>query len=88
VAEGGPQALALISQQPCDVVLLDIQMPGMSGLEVLQVLRQTYAPVQLPIIEASEKPCRSGRGGKEVALKEQQVFPSCSTYVLRCLMFA
>ena len=55
VAEHGPQALALIFQHPFDLVLLDVEMPAMSGLEVLQVLRGTYAPTQLPIIMVTAK---------------------------------
>ncbi len=39
-ASNGPDALALLAAQPFDVVLLDIQMPGMTGVEVLQHLRQ------------------------------------------------
>lgn len=50
VAAGGRQALELLEQQPFDAVLLDIEMPEMSGLEVLKTLRRTYPPSQLPII--------------------------------------
>jgi len=35
------QALAFIDEQPYDVVLTDISMPGLSGLELLSHLRQT-----------------------------------------------
>ncbi|MBC7896177.1 MAG: response regulator transcription factor [Cytophagaceae bacterium] len=38
-ASDGPTALALIAQEAPDVVLLDITMPGMSGLEVVRTLR-------------------------------------------------
>lgn len=38
-AEDGPQALDLIEQERPDVVLLDIEMPEMSGLEVLKAIR-------------------------------------------------
>jgi diguanylate cyclase (GGDEF)-like protein/PAS domain S-box-containing protein len=55
VAEDGQRALALIAQQPFDLVLLDIEMPVMSGLDVLKVLRATYAPTQLPIIMVTAK---------------------------------
>jgi DNA-binding response OmpR family regulator len=37
------------------VVLLDIMMPGIDGLEVLRILRETYSQDQLPIIMVSAK---------------------------------
>jgi diguanylate cyclase (GGDEF)-like protein/PAS domain S-box-containing protein len=49
-AEDGPQALAILEQQPPDIVLLDLTLPGMDGLEVLRRLRQRYLPTQLPVI--------------------------------------
>jgi two-component system response regulator PilR (NtrC family) len=41
VAATAEQALAFIDDQPYDVVLTDISMPGLSGLELLGHLRQT-----------------------------------------------
>lgn len=40
VAANGPEALATIEEARPDLVLLDLRMPGMSGLEVLQRLRE------------------------------------------------
>lgn len=37
-AASGTEALELVSQQPCDVVLLDVRMPGMDGIEAAQHL--------------------------------------------------
>ena len=39
-AEGGAEALQLFNEQAFDIVLMDIQMPGMSGLEATALLRQ------------------------------------------------
>ena len=37
---GGPEALRLMKEQPPDFVLLDLEMPGMNGIEVLQEIRK------------------------------------------------
>ncbi|HXM40509.1 MAG TPA: EAL domain-containing protein [Bryobacteraceae bacterium] len=50
LAEDGQQALDSIRRATPDVVLLDIRMPGMSGMEVLQAIRQDYSATQLPVI--------------------------------------
>ncbi|MCX6430131.1 MAG: response regulator [Actinobacteria bacterium] len=39
-AKDGPSALALINEVPVDLVLLDVMMPAMSGIEVLEDIRQ------------------------------------------------
>jgi CheY-like chemotaxis protein len=39
-AEDGEEGLALYRQEQPDVILLDLRMPGMSGLEVLQAIRE------------------------------------------------
>ena len=52
-AGGGDQALELIQKQSFDVVLLDLKMPGVSGRDVLETVRQSYSLSQLPIIMLS-----------------------------------
>src|SRR5262249_28768775 len=44
-AEDGLRAAELIAQQTFDVAFLDIQMPGLSGLEVAAQLEQSAAPL-------------------------------------------
>ena len=39
VAQDGPAALALVAQEQPQMVILDMYMPGMNGLEVLRALR-------------------------------------------------
>ena len=44
VCEDGPGALAEWSRRQPDVVILDMMLPGMSGLEVLRRRRRTTTP--------------------------------------------
>jgi len=49
-AEDGFQALDLIATEEFDLVLLDIMMPGLDGLEVLKQIRSDYSADALPVI--------------------------------------
>ncbi|MEJ2679244.1 MAG: response regulator [Gemmatimonadota bacterium] len=56
VAHDGQEALELLrSDQPFDLVLLDIMMPRMSGLDVLRELRQLPHRVDTPVIMLTAK---------------------------------
>ena len=49
-ADGGEQALEQMRKHPFDVVLLDVMMPDIDGLTVLQTIRKTHSATELPII--------------------------------------
>jgi CheY-like chemotaxis protein len=55
-AEDGEEALRLAAQAHFDLVLLDIWMPGMGGLEVLDRLRALDAPPRVIILTSDETP--------------------------------
>jgi class 3 adenylate cyclase/CheY-like chemotaxis protein len=57
IAEDGQQALDIIQQGGVDLVLLDVMMPGISGLEVLKRARGALklTSADLPIIMATAK---------------------------------
>jgi PAS domain S-box-containing protein len=50
VAQDGLDAMEKIRTAHYDLVLLDQMMPGLSGLDLLRLLRATYSPSDLPII--------------------------------------
>jgi class 3 adenylate cyclase/CheY-like chemotaxis protein len=54
-ADDGPQCLEMVKAQRFDLILLDIMMPGMSGIDVLKVIRNRYSVAELPIIMATAK---------------------------------
>ena len=47
VTEDGRQALASVNRSPPDLVILDLMLPGVSGLEVCRAVRRmpTYVPI-------------------------------------------
>jgi len=55
VAESAHQLLQRIQKDGADVVLLDIEMPDVSGLEALKTLREAYSAIELPIIMVTAK---------------------------------
>lgn len=52
--DNGQEALTLISQQQPSVVFSDIQMPGISGLELLETIRNRHP--QLPVVMITANP--------------------------------
>lgn len=48
--ENGLAALARIHEKLPDLVLLDFMMPGMTGLEVCQIIRKQYDSYELPVM--------------------------------------
>lgn len=55
VAVDGYEALDKIEETEFDLILLDIMMPGLSGIDVLENLRQRFTLTQLPVIMATAK---------------------------------
>jgi len=53
-AAGAEEALALLEHFPADVVLLDLRMPKMSGIEALQALRLLPSAPQVIILSSFE----------------------------------
>ncbi|MCC6521021.1 MAG: response regulator [Polyangiaceae bacterium] len=54
-AAGGWAALALLEEQRVDIVLLDVAMPELGGLEVLELVRKRHSAADLPVIMATSR---------------------------------
>jgi CheY-like chemotaxis protein len=69
-ARSGAEALKLVAKRKFDVVLTDVVMPGMSGLDLAERLGASHP--QLPVVLTtgySDEIARSGAGGRPVVLK-------------------
>ncbi len=55
VQSDGTEGLATLCKNPPDLVILDLMLPGLSGLEILTALRATPATAHLPVIMLTAK---------------------------------
>ncbi len=61
----GAEALAYLADTPCDVVLLDVKMPGIGGLEVIKRIKQERPGLEVVLL--------TGRGSAEDAEKGKEL---------------
>ena len=54
-ANNGSDAIELVRQQPFDIVFLDEQMPGVSGIEALEVIKREHPNLPVVMITKSEE---------------------------------
>lgn len=49
-ASNAAEAVGVLRREPCDVLLLDVSMPGKNGIEALKVIRQEFPQVKTLIL--------------------------------------
>lgn len=60
-ASNGEEALKTVEEQRPDIVLLDVVMPGMSGLETLRAMRERW-PIPVILVTARDREIDKVRG--------------------------
>ena len=55
-ASDGPEALARLAGEPTDLMLLDLGLPGMGGMEVLARVRALVSPPRVVVVTADDTP--------------------------------
>lgn len=60
-AQSGQECLAEVERRAPDIILLDVMMPGMDGIEVCQRLKQSEEFKSIPIIFISARSSKEGR---------------------------
>jgi DNA-binding response OmpR family regulator len=76
-AQSGVQALARLAQQPADVVLLDVRMPELDGVDVLRRIREHYPRVGILMVS----------GNDDVELAKETIAFGAVDYVLKPVDF-
>ena len=59
LCDNGPEALAMAEVESYDLILLDLNLPGMDGLDILSSLREGHSKSRVLILSA-----RSGEIGR------------------------
>lgn len=54
-AAGGAEGLELVSSEAPDVVLLDVMMPNIDGIEALRRIRQSAESMDMPVVLISAR---------------------------------
>ena len=72
-ARDGPEAVDLAQVSNPDVVLLDIQLPGMDGFEVLNIIRKLPKLINIPIIAVTSHAMTGDR--------ERMLAAGCNDYI-------
>ena len=62
LASDGPSGLAAALQERPDVVVLDVQLPGLSGPEVLRALRRHSETAAIPVVFLTGGPAADDAG--------------------------
>jgi len=64
-AKSGEEALELLQDSPVDVVVLDVKMPGMDGIEALREIKRRHPLVEVILL--------TGHASTEVAIKGMEL---------------
>jgi len=64
-AKSGEEALELLQKSPVDVVVLDVKMPGMDGIEALKEIKRRHPLVEVVLL--------TGHASTEVAIRGMEL---------------
>jgi len=64
-AKSGDEALQLLDQHPVDVVVLDVRMPGIDGIQTLREIKQNFPLVEVVML--------TGHASTEVAIEGMEI---------------
>ena len=85
-AASGPEALTMMEESHTDLIFMDIQMPGMNGLETTQLIRQKHTASQLPVIALTAHAIADEKEALlKVGMNDYQTKPISSQQLQQCI---
>jgi two-component system sensor histidine kinase BarA len=85
-ADSGPQALLELEQHTIDMIFMDIQMPGMNGLEATQLIRLKKTSKELPIIALTAHAIADEKDTiLQVGMNDYQTKPINNDQLMQCI---
>ena len=85
-ADSGPQALLELEQHNIDMIFMDIQMPGMNGLEATQLIRLKKTAKELPIIALTAHAIADEKDKiLQVGMNDYQTKPINNDQLMQCI---
>lgn len=70
----GAEALSYLAETPCDVVLLDVKMPGLGGLELTRKIKEQRPELQVVLLTGWSS-AEDARKGKELGAYDYLIKP-------------
>jgi two-component system sensor histidine kinase BarA len=85
-ADSGPQALLELEQHSIDMIFMDIQMPGMNGLEATRLIRLKKTSKELPIIALTAHAIADEKDKiLQVGMNDYQTKPINNDQLMQCI---
>jgi len=81
-ATDGRAAVAMAAREPVDLVLMDVQMPGMNGLDATRLIRRQAAGKQPPVLALTANVSADDRARSEAAGMDGFIGRPCEPAVL------
>ncbi len=79
-ASGGPEALRVLERSPVDVLVTDMRMPGMDGIQLLEEVRQRFPRVARIVLTGQ---CDREAVFRAMALAHRQLAKPCDAETLK-----
>jgi two-component system sensor histidine kinase BarA len=85
-AQSGQEALTILEDRNVDLIFMDIQMPGMNGLETTQIIRQKHSQVKLPVIALTAHAMADEKEALlKVGMNDYQTKPISTIQLQQCI---